>query len=42
LGDVGTLIVTRMMAFILLCIGVQIAWNGIAALLATLHGASPS
>ena len=42
LGDVGTLIVTRMMAFILLCIGVQIAWNGIAALLATLRGASAS
>jgi len=33
LGDVGTVVVTRLSAFILLCIGVQILWNGIAALL---------
>jgi len=32
LGDVGTVVVTRLSAFILLCIGVQILWNGIAAL----------
>jgi len=39
LGDVGTVIVTRMMAFILLCIGVQIVWNGISGLIATMHEA---
>lgn len=39
LGDVGTVIVSRLMAFILLCIGVQILWNGIAGLIATLHAA---
>jgi len=33
LGDVGTVVVTRLSAFILLCIGVQITWNGVAALL---------
>ncbi|HEY3179630.1 MAG TPA: MarC family protein [Casimicrobiaceae bacterium] len=38
LGDVGTAIVTRLTAFILLCIGVQILWNGIAGLAKTLHG----
>jgi len=37
LGDVGTVIVSRLMAFILLCIGVQILWNGLAGLLATLR-----
>ena len=37
LGDVGTVIVTRLTAFILLCIGVQILWNGVSGLLATLH-----
>jgi multiple antibiotic resistance protein len=33
LGDTGTVVVTRLTAFILLCIGVQILWNGISALL---------
>ncbi|MFO1398762.1 MAG: MarC family protein [Burkholderiales bacterium] len=28
LGDVGTLVMMRLMAFILLCIGIQIMWNG--------------
>jgi multiple antibiotic resistance protein len=28
LGDVGTLVMARLMAFILLCIGIQILWNG--------------
>jgi multiple antibiotic resistance protein len=37
LGDVGTVVVTRLTAFILLCIGVQILWNGVAGLMATLH-----
>ena len=34
LGDSGTVVVTRLSAFILLCIGVQILWNGVSALLA--------
>ena len=37
LGDVGTVIVTRLTAFILLCIGVQILWNGVSALVSALH-----
>ena len=37
LGDVGTVIVTRLTAFILLCIGVQILWNGVSALVSGLH-----
>ena len=37
LGEVGTAIVTRLTAFILLCIGVQILWNGIRGLVETLH-----
>lgn len=32
LGDVGTLVMIRLMAFILLCIGIQIMWNGWAEL----------
>jgi multiple antibiotic resistance protein len=40
LGDVGTVVVTRLTAFILLCIGVQIVWNGVSALVETLHLAS--
>lgn len=38
LGDVGTAIVTRLTAFILLCIGVQIVWNGVAGLVRSLEG----
>ena len=33
LGRTGTSVVTRLSAFILLCIGVQIIWNGLSALL---------
>jgi multiple antibiotic resistance protein len=33
LGPTGTSVVVRLSAFILLCIGVQIAWNGVHALL---------
>jgi multiple antibiotic resistance protein len=33
LGRTGTSVVTRLSAFILLCIGVQIVWNGLSALL---------
>jgi multiple antibiotic resistance protein len=32
LGEVGTLVMIRLMAFILLCIGIQIMWNGWAEL----------
>ncbi|MFO1413918.1 MAG: MarC family protein [Burkholderiales bacterium] len=37
LGDVGTLVMMRLMAFILLCIGIQIMWNGWAELNAVPH-----
>jgi multiple antibiotic resistance protein len=33
LGETGTIIVIRLAAFLLLCIGVQIVWNGMDALL---------
>ena len=36
LGTTGAVIVTRLSAFILLCVGVQIVWNGMRALLLTL------
>jgi multiple antibiotic resistance protein len=32
LGDVGMLVMTRLMAFMLLCIGIQIMWDGWAQL----------
>ncbi|MDN3919560.1 MarC family protein [Roseateles violae] len=32
LGEVGTLVMMRMMAFVLLCIGIQIMWTGWAEL----------
>ena len=35
LGPTGTSVVMRLTAFILLCIGVQISWNGIHALIAS-------
>ncbi|MCC6608924.1 MAG: NAAT family transporter [Burkholderiales bacterium] len=35
LGRTGAVIVARLSAFILLCIGVQIVWNGVRALIAT-------
>jgi len=35
LGERGTNVLVRLSAFILLCIGVQIVWNGVGALLAT-------
>ena len=35
LGPTGTSVVMRLTAFILLCIGVQICWNGIHALVAS-------
>jgi len=36
LGPTGTSVVVRLSAFILLCIGVQICWNGLRALIKTL------
>jgi len=33
LGPTGTSVVVRLSAFILLCIGVQICWNGLHAML---------
>ncbi len=36
LGEVGTLVMIRLMAFILLCIGIQIMWTGWADLNATI------
>ena len=35
LGPTGTSVVVRLTAFILLCIGVQICWNGVHGLIAT-------
>jgi multiple antibiotic resistance protein len=34
LGRLGTMVVLRLSAFILLCIGIQILWNGLTGLLA--------
>lgn len=33
LGETGSIVVARLSAFILLCIGVQIAWNGVRGLI---------
>jgi multiple antibiotic resistance protein len=35
LGDTGRTVVLRLSAFLLLCIGVQITWNGVRALVAS-------
>lgn len=37
LGETGMGVFIRLSSFLLLCIGVQIMWNGIGALLASLH-----
>jgi len=37
LGETGTTIVIRLSSFLLVCIGVQIIWNGLEALLGSLH-----
>ena len=37
IGPTGTVIVTRLSAFLLFCIGVQVFWNGAAELLATVR-----
>ena len=36
IGATGTTIVVRLSAFLLFCIGIQVAWNGLSELLATL------
>ncbi len=41
LGKTGTAVLLRLSAFILLCIGVQILWNGVFSLLATVPGFRP-
>ena len=35
-GPTGTSVITRLSAFLLFCIGIQIFWNGAAELLASL------
>ena len=42
LGPTGTSVVVRLTAFILLCIGVQICWNGIHALVASSFHIAPA
>lgn len=37
LGKTGMIVIVRLSSFLLLCIGVQITWNGISALLGSLH-----
>jgi multiple antibiotic resistance protein len=37
LGEVGTLVVMRLMAFVLLCVGIDIAWTGWAELNGIAH-----
>jgi multiple antibiotic resistance protein len=36
-GKTGMIVIVRLSSFLLVCIGVQIMWNGLTALLATLH-----
>jgi multiple antibiotic resistance protein len=37
LGKTGMAVIVRLSAFLLVCIGVQIMWNGISALLLSLR-----
>jgi multiple antibiotic resistance protein len=37
LGKAGMMVIVRLSSFLLVCIGVQIMWNGISALLLSLH-----
>jgi len=37
IGKTGMIVIVRLSSFLLVCIGVQIMWNGLSALLATLH-----
>jgi multiple antibiotic resistance protein len=38
LGRTGVNVLVRLSAFILICIGIQIGWGGVSALVAGLHG----
>jgi multiple antibiotic resistance protein len=37
LGKTGMIVIVRLSSFLLVCIGVQIIWNGVSALLSSLH-----
>jgi multiple antibiotic resistance protein len=37
IGKTGMIVIVRLTSFLLVCIGVQIMWNGISALLSSLH-----
>jgi multiple antibiotic resistance protein len=37
LGPTAMTVIMQLMSFLLVCIGVQILWNGVTALLANLH-----
>lgn len=37
IGNTGTVVMVKLSSFLLLCIGVQIMWNGISVLLSSLH-----
>jgi multiple antibiotic resistance protein len=37
LGATGLEVLVRLSAFILMCIGIEIVWNGYSALIATTH-----
>jgi multiple antibiotic resistance protein len=39
IGRTGMVVIVRLSSFLLVCIGVQIMWNGISALLSSLHAA---
>jgi multiple antibiotic resistance protein len=36
-GKTGMIVIVMLSSFLLVCIGVQIMWNGLSALLSTLH-----
>ncbi|MGE5114089.1 MAG: MarC family protein [Acidobacteriaceae bacterium] len=37
IGKTGMIVIVRLSSFLLVCIGVQITWNGISALVSSLH-----
>jgi len=37
IGKTGMIVIVRLSSFLLVCIGVQIMWNGLSALLSSLH-----
>jgi len=37
IGKTGMIVIVRLSSFLLVCIGVQIVWNGITALVSSLH-----